>query len=310
MHVLSKVLLGVVILAAVVAVVLTSKLRLARGHWLEQVAQRQTQLETSKEDLRKKQLTVAAARDDVNRLMSLWGNSWDSAQNQLVNPQQGAVATKVGGNAGVARREFSAQSQLPAYYLFAVAPQGQESKYLGEFRATAVQADQTALQLTRAPYPGEAQSWPQGPWRIRESIPSHWRAIFSGLQAKTAEALQDVQDQQARLAMAENLNAKSQQQLQRRLQQLEGNPDAVPGASSIVLDGLVKSLRAAETARNQDLARLDDLRHEYDQKYRRLAELLEQNRQLERSLPQPADSSTPVDGQQAEGAGAQSSALR
>ena len=126
---------------------LTSKLFKARGHWLQQVAQREQQLETTDEDLRKKRLVVAAARDDVNRLMNLWGNSWPSAQNQIVNPQQGAIAIKVGGNAGIARREFAAQTQLPAFYIFAQSPQGQETKYIGEFRATAVEAAQTALKI-------------------------------------------------------------------------------------------------------------------------------------------------------------------
>jgi len=278
MHVLSKVLLGVVVVMAIIAVILTSKLRLARGHWLEQVEQREEKLETLSEDLRKKRLVVAAARDEVNRLMVNWGQTWP-AQGQVVNPQQGAIAINLGGNAGLGRRERESGAQLPLLYAFAVSPQGTDPRYLGEFRAAEVRPDGMVAQLTRLPYEGEAQSWPAGPMRIRESIPSHWRAIFTGLETRTAEAQQDVQDQQARLQLADELIAKSQEQLQRRLGQLEGTPNAIEGSSpEVVREG---------TQRNTRLGQVDDLRHEYDRKYRRLLELIEQNRELETQLPQP-----------------------
>src|SRR5690606_32533052 len=176
----------------------------------------------------------------------------------------------------------------PPLFVFAQSPQGDGTKYLGEFRPTGMQAGGTAAQLTRQPYQGEVQSWPQqAPWRVRELIPSSWREIFSVLETRIAEALQDVQDQNARLAKADELNTKSQEQLQRRLGQLEGNPDALEGAAPEVLNGLVEALRSAELDRDSNLAQLDALRHEYDRKYRRLQELIERNRELEESLPQP-----------------------
>lgn len=311
MHVLSKVLLGVVVVMAIVAVILTSKLRLARGHWLEQVEQREEKLETLQEDLRKKRLLVAAARDEVNRLMVNWGRTWP-AQGQVVNPQTGAIAINVGGNSGLGRRELEGGAQLPSIYAFAVSPQGTDPNYLGEFRLTEVQADRASAQLTRLPYQGEPQSWPAGPMRIRESIPSHWRAIFTGLDTRTAEALQDAQDQQARLQMADELIGKSQEQLQRRLAQLEGSPNAIEGSSPEVINGLVASLRSEETDRNTKLGRLDDLRHEYDRKYRRLLQMVDENRELEMELPQPgADVQSPQDNpQQASQTSAQPAAAR
>ena len=112
------------------------------------------------------------------------------------------------------------------------------------------------------------------------------------------EALQNVQDQNVRLTNTDELNSKSQEQLQRRLKQLDGSPDALPGSSQEVIDGFVESMRKEETARNDDLARLDSLRHEYDRKYRQLMKLLEQNRELETQLPQSEPYSTPPDDQQ------------
>src|SRR5690606_29245704 len=91
MHVLSKVLLGVVVIMAIIAVILTSKLRLARGHWLEQVEQRKETLQTVREDLRKQKLAVADARAEVNRRLNLWGDSFTPVRGQVVNPQLGAI---------------------------------------------------------------------------------------------------------------------------------------------------------------------------------------------------------------------------
>src|SRR5690606_35898941 len=145
----------------------------------------------------------------------------------------------------------------PPLFVFAQSPQGDGTKYLGEFRPTGMQAGGTAAQLTRQPYQGEVQSWPQqAPWRVRELIPSSWREIFSVLETRIAEALQDVQDQNARLAKADELNTKSQEQLQRRLSQLEGNPDAIEGSAAEVLDGLVESLRKDQVQRDTELATL------------------------------------------------------
>jgi hypothetical protein len=283
MHVLSKVLLGVVVVMAIIAVIMTSKLRLARGHWLQQVEQRQQNLEKVREDLRKQRLVVADARAEVNRRLNLWGDSWTGVQGQVVNPQLGLI----GLNIGTQQLRQPTEQVFPPLFVFALSPQGDGTQYLGEFRPTGVQAGGTAAGLTRQPYEGEVQSWPQQVhWRVRELIPSSWREIFAVLETRIAEALQDVQDQTARLAKADELNTRSQEQLQRRLNQLEGNPDALEGAAPEVLDGLVEALRAAETDRNVNLGQLDDLRHEYDRKYRRLQELIQRNRELEESLPQ------------------------
>lgn len=300
MHVLSKVLLGVVVVAAIIAVILTSKLRLARGHWLEQISQREGQLDQVSEDLRKKELAVNAARAEVNRLATEWGSTWPGVQGNVDNAQLGTVTLNIGGNQGLVPRNAGGEEVLPSFYAFATSPQGDGSKYLGEFRATGIQPAGTAAQMTRNPYEGEVQNWPPGPWRIRESIPSNWRSTYSGLQSLTADALQGVEDQQARLVNADKLIAESQEQLQRRLGQLEGNPDAPPDASPEVTEGLVATLRNAETQRNDDVGHVDDLRHEYDRKYRQLQTLIARNRDLESMLPQPGSAaSTDPAGQQA-----------
>ena len=123
--------------------------------------------------------------------------------------------------------------------------------------------------------------------RVWESIPSNWRALHSELQAQTAIAMQSVLDQQARLETQQVLTTKSQQQLERRMAELAGDPDPVEGASQDTRDGLVVALRKEESARNEQLQVLDQLRHEFDAKYNELTRLLEQNRDLAGRLPQP-----------------------
>jgi hypothetical protein len=162
------------------------------------------------------------------------------------------------------------------------------SRYLGAFRLTAVEADLAQAQLVRRPYAGEVQQWqaPAG-LRIWEMVPRQWVALHADLQAQTAQALQAVQDQQTRLETQQLLATKSQEQLERRRVELLGDPDPVEGAGQVRADGLVVALQKEEAARNQQLAELDRLRHEYHAKYTELIDLIQRNRNMLDDMPQP-----------------------
>ncbi len=290
MHTLGKVLLGFVAVLAVVALVLTSMLYDARGSWQQQVEERLATRADSTEQLRQKKLLVNDLEAEANRRMMSWGRAWELGpdQIQLLDPNEGIVGLGIGLNSGLARREASQNKPLPTIHLFGKGEDG-TSSYIGAFRITAVEQDQASAQMIRRPYPGETDQWQAAAgMRVWEAIPSNWRALSAELQAQTAIAMQDVQDHQARLATQKLLVAKSQEQRERRMAQLNGNPNPVEGAGQDTIDGLVVSLRKEESARNQQLAELDQLRHEYDAKYNRLTELLEENRNLSGQLPQPS----------------------
>ncbi len=290
MHTLGKVLLGFVAVLAVVALVLTSMLYDAQGAWQKRVEERLATRADLEEQLREKKLAVNDLEAEANRRMMSWGRAWELGpdQIQLLDPNEGIVGLGIGLNSGLARREASQEKLLPTIHLFGKNEDG-TSNYIGAFRVTAVEQDQASAQLIRRPYPGETDQWQAAAGiRVWEAVPSNWRALNAELQAQTAIAMQDVQDQQARLAAQKRLVAKSQEQLARRMAQLNGDPDPVDGAGQDTIDGLVVALRKEESVRNQQLAELDQLRHEYNAKYNRLMELLEENRNLSGQLPQPS----------------------
>lgn len=303
MHTLSKVLLGFAAVAAIAAIFLTSMLYDARNEWLKRVTTRQESVAQLEEDIRKKSLVVSDLESDVNRLMMNWGRSWELApQNvSLLDPENGAVGLQLGLNDGLAVQESAAQQAgqdrlLPTIHLFGNAQDGTVS-YLGAFRVTQVTPDQTAAELVRPPLPGEVDQWQvkaANGVRVWNNIPSSWLALNSKFQGEITEAQQTVQDEEGRLVTLEELNQKSQEQLARRMAELEGDNDPVEGASQDVIDGLVQTLRIEETTRNQQLQVLDQLRHEYHAKYNELIDLLQRNRNLEKQLPQPASDSNPL----------------
>jgi hypothetical protein len=288
--------LGLVVVATCGAVYLTSMLFDARGAWLQRVEERQARLAQQTEDLRLKRLAVADLEDQVNRVMGNWGRVWNvpaQAPGNQVVPGQATITLGIGTSNGLGTREQAQGKPLPTIHVFAVEDAG-ASKYLGEFRITAVEPNRVAAQLTRAPYPGEVQQWPPAArWRVWQSIPANWRTLAAEQQGLMAVAMQDVQDQQVRLDRQQTMIVKSQSQLDRRMKELNGNGDAITGSSEDVINGLVETFRREETARNVELAQLDVLRHEYTRKYRELTDLIEQNRNLVARLPQPAPASAP-----------------
>ena len=294
MHTLGKVLLGFVAVLAVVALVLTSMLYDAQGAWQKKVEGRLATRADSTEQLRQKKLVVNDLEAEANRRMMSWGRAWELSpqQVQLLDPNEGIVGL---GIVGLAQQEASPDKPLPTIHLFGKNEDG-TSNYIGAFRITAAEQNQVSAQMIRRPYPGETDQWQAAAGvRVWEAVPSNWRALNAELQAQTAIALQDVQDQQARLATQKLLVAKSQEQRERRMAELNGDPDPVDGAGQDTIDGLVVALRKEESARNQQLAELDQLRHEYNAKYNRLMELLEENRTLSGQLPQPSsENGSPV----------------
>lgn len=290
MHTLGKVLLGFIAVLAIAALFLTSMLYDAQQTWQQRVEDRQAKRDDLTEQVRQKELVVRDLEAEVNRKMTPWGRAWELGPQeiQLLDPDAGTIFLALGTNRELAHRELSQGKPLPTIYLFGRNEDG-TSNYIGAFRLTAVEADQSTAQMIRKPYEGEVEQWQAlAGVRVWEGIPSNWRALHAELQGETAIALQQRVEYEARLETQKLLVSKSEEQLQRRMEQLEGDPDPVEGAGPDTVDGLVVAIRNEETARNEQLAELDRLRHEYTEKYNQLTELLEQNRQLESELPQPS----------------------
>jgi hypothetical protein len=138
--------------------------------------------------------------------------------------------------------------------------------------------------MTRQPYEGEAQSWPSGVYRVRESIPEGWKQIFIDLHTHQTLADQQVVDEQAKLQIQEKHIAESQETLNSRLGELNGNPMAPEKASDDVKNGLVETIRREEAQRNTLLQDVDALRRSISDNYAALVDVLEKNREIVNSM--------------------------
>lgn len=291
MHVLGKVFLGLTIVLAAVDAYLATILLAHQQHWSKQIADAQQQVETTHESLVAARAKVRSLELEANRIDDTWGQAWTAPQGRAINANAGSFA--VGAGAALGLPQPPASGPAPTLYLFTDEPDG-TSKFLGGFRMTDVQADQSGGQIPhQPPMPPEIaglQQYAGGPIRIRETVPSAWRSAIADFYAQYAVAEQALTFQQNQLAIQNTQLAKSQSILDQRLAELNGDPQPPAGASQDVIDGLVLTIRKAETARDGELQTLDVLRHDYARKTIRLNELVDQNKQLVADLPGFEDS--------------------
>jgi len=279
---LSKVLIALVLIVAAVAIFLTLKLNNARNEFTKQIVALKKTAVDNAEKLRVDRTTAAAAEAELNRQMQHWGHEWPSANSGPVTGFP-AVQVSVGKNQGLGLKEATLNKPLPNIYVFGSDQDG-SSRYLGEFQVQELQDNQAAAALTRSPYVGEAESWPSGAFRVRDSIPPGWRTSFIDLHTQQTIADQELIDETAKLEIQNKHIAESQQTLERRLAELNGNPNAPEKASSVVKLGLVQSIRDDEAERNKLLREVDALRRALSDNYAELEKVLAENRQIVESI--------------------------
>jgi outer membrane murein-binding lipoprotein Lpp len=288
MHILGKVCLGLVCVLALGAGYVTRGLAIARDKWMTEVGKLTAQRDKNIDDVRTARSRLLAAESELQRRLQLWGRQW-TAENFAPFPAQPVIQVPLGRNQGLRTADPNAEGAAPQ--LLQVFALGAESgsRYLGEFQVTQVDDNNATLQLTRAPYVGELENWPQGgPLRLRGAIPAGDRSTFVDLQSRLAIAYQQVIDETAKLRTQEQHIANSQKHLDLRLAELNGDPTAPEAAESSVKVGLVESLRQVEDERNALLEEVDAFRRQLSDGYFELEQILEGNRQKVDELSQQA----------------------
>ncbi|MEW4529799.1 hypothetical protein [Maioricimonas sp. JC845] len=286
MHVLGKVCLAFVVIGAIGAMILTSMLLDVRSHWMDQVESRHEQYVTQKEQLADARVAVSELEQEINRHMQAWGRSWSAVNSGVTNARNGEVTLGVGLASGLGSRAQIAGRPLESINIQLFAPQQDGSSlYLGDFKLKGLDANQALAQLNRAPLPGEAESWPAGTYRVRELVPPSWRGVLGELQTELTIAAQDLQEEEGRLQLQEQHLASSQELLQQRMHELEGDPNAPEDAEQSVVDGLVATLARLEDQRNQELQATNSLRRQLSDMIEALNRRLESNRAQVAQLP-------------------------
>lgn len=296
MHVLGKVLLGFAVVLIIVAVFLTTMTLDVRSKWLDQIEKKQEQLAQSEEALREAELKFQALEEELDRIDHLWGDSWNAPRSGPQQNGNGIIEFGVGESAGLGAKAKAQGKPLPAVHVFAKGPQ--ESQYLGEFNIIDLRADRTGAQLTRDPYQGEVASWPSGEYRVWEVIPHGRLTAISDIENQMFTSRSILRSQELELAILEKQIQASQESLDQRLAELNGDAAAPNGASQEVIDGLVQTLRNYDSKRGKLLSEVDQLRRKMDSLYVELKSVIASNKakvnEMSQAAGEPAGASSSV----------------
>jgi len=290
MHILGKVLVWLTVVLLVAAGWFTSTTLRVRHQWLSSVETRQERIEKQIQDIADTRRRIQLLEDQRQELVHAWGDVW-SAPNSRVQPGgTGAIELGVGASSNLPQK--NADGNNPTVFVFG--DDGGQTKYLGEFLVADTRPTQAIVQLTRAPYPQEASEWPQGLYHVRNTLPLNWLTSAAQLQAQQIIADAHVIEQRQQLEVLNGMLESSQNALNQRMAELNGNPQAPPTASDDVRDGLVLAAQKSEQARDAVLLQVEQLRHQVTQTYDNIVKTLNSNietaKQLENRYQQPVES--------------------
>lgn len=285
MHTIGKVFLGLNVLLVIGAVLLTARLINTRNYWMQQVGQRERQIEAGEQQIVQKEKELGDLRADLVRQRMTW-DTMIVAPNSRPNAD-GTVIVGAGQNVGFG--DVPDGSPPPIVHVFVPTdPQGQSSFYLGPFRAANVGAAQSQLDPLFRVQPDEPQNWPAGTWRLWQVVPSDAPSRVVALTSEIVEKVEAVASRRETLALQQKAVEQAQAHLDSRRKELLGDPQApqIEGVPEVSV-GLVTALRDAEAARNEGLAELDRLRRAVDESYERLTRLVAENAELVRPSATP-----------------------
>lgn len=278
MHTLGKVLAFLVIVAAIVAGVFTSKLITVRNSWTQKTlaskskaAQAQTQID----DLQSK---IARLKAELFRSKDLWGTAWNGIQTTVEN-QEGRVLVNIGAASGL----------RPNLVLhgFETTPEG-GTIYRGSFTPVEIRDANASLNPNWRTTPEEVATW-QSPalWRWRNAIPAgHSDNVDQQLLTLTKQ-VETLGDRQRTLEGQKVLLEEANQKLKIREAELVGGEslDKSPTAAPEFRDGLVATVEAEEETRNQELLKVDELRRKIRETQARIEQLQTENDDFVQKLP-------------------------
>lgn len=276
MHLLGKLSAFFLIpVAAAVALYFSARLFDTRSQYLTKY---EALVKTRDENAAKlRDLTGSVDRLDkeIGLVQNAWGQQWVGANSTVQQGAEPMIDLGVGTTSGLG----GAGKPAPTIYAFSVDANG-GSKYLGDFDIIDPRADRTGAKLTHPPIPGETDGWQAGTIRVRDMVPSAHRGETYNLRTRQIVLDQQLENEKGLVALKDVELVESQKLLDRRLAELNGNPNAIQGASDDVKDGLVKTLEKEEGSRDALQVVVDKLRRELSDKYAALETVLAKNQEI------------------------------
>lgn len=273
MHVMGKVGVWLVVVAALAASVLTSKLIQVRDGWTKRDVEARNKYRPLVDEIAKLEDTYAGLESDRFRALDLWGTS--SAPVQTTVQAQGVLEIVLG------------IPENKVIYGFEILPD--KVIYRGDFTVTTSNNQQSLLKPNWIVRAEDGAQWKTGLWRWRNQLPSAYQQNFDRQLLLLGETEDTLNDRRQSVDVQTRLLAQSQDQLKLREAELIGGPQLSkdPVVDVEFREGLVAGVEQVEEARNQVLTQVDDLRRRLRAVQGRVNELQKRNVELTNKLPQP-----------------------
>ncbi len=281
MHMMGKVAVWLVVIAAAASTVLTAKLVQVRNSWTKKSRAYQQQYQDLQPKIAELTDQLATLEADYFRSKQMWGLYWNKVPTTIQRPGEGVVDISIGANEGLAAKQY--------LYGFELLPDG-KVVYRGDFTVESVNPQQSRLKPNWKVNLEDVQTWaPNGTWRWRAMIPPAYQPNFDQQIYAISVAEDKLVDRRAKLASETKLETEAQAQLAVREAELVGGDQLSkdPQVDVEYREGLVAAVEQTEELRNQVLRANDDLRRRLRKAQTGVDKLKTDNVELTRKLPQP-----------------------
>ena len=246
MHTLGKVFAGLIILAAMGALVLSVKLLDVRNSWAQHIEENDDGHTSLKEENTKNAVEIAElsqklreVRLELNRTLLVWGRYWTPVPTRMLGPD--TLEILVGTNHGLVVAQGTEQEQaerMPVVYAFPVTGEG-SSVYAGEFQVPprALFEDKAVLKANWRIPGDDAQKFQSDQWRFWSEIPSAYKGQLQQVRTDLAIADELLAAKQTYLQNQTRLVSSADEHRNYRLTELLGDPDNPLEESDTFLPG-------------------------------------------------------------------------
>jgi hypothetical protein len=280
MHTSGKVLAFLVVLLAITASVLTAKLVQVRNSWTAKSVASKNKFNDISPKIVALQAQIDSLNNELFRSRELWGSFFFPVQTEVVNQNDGTVRVGVGSDNGV-RDKFLMHG-------FETAEDG-TSIYRGSFLPVDIQNNTATMKPNWRANPEEVRTWKPGNWRWRNLVPPGYVENFDKQLTTILKHEETLSDRVRTLKGQMKLLAEANAKLKLREAELVGG-DILPKTETVnpeFREGLVAAMAAAEEDRNQTLLTIDKLRREVRSVQADIEQMLSDNIELTKRLPQP-----------------------
>jgi len=276
MHVLGKVGVWLVVIAAMAATWLTGTFINRRDGLTKKYVAARDEVRKLKPQLIEKQAELNAKEAERFRALELWGTS------------EGPVQTQVQPNGVVVVDLGTAQKISEGMIIYGFEIQADNSAiYRGDFLVLAARDNQSQLQPNWVARPEDVATWKAGMWRWRSQIPAGFQSNYDQQIHLINAGAVALADRRRSASIQDDLLSQARSQLEMREAELVGGDQLTKDEALDIefREGLVAAIEQTEESRNQVLTKVDELRRQLRTVQSEVDRIKQQNVELSKKLP-------------------------